>query len=224
MRAPPQRGIIAVAARRLEACRACRLYRGVKALAGSGHVTVVAVRFGEQDEPAFRRLFDSAYRPLLAYARRRTETISDAEDVVADTLLVAWRRRLELPADDPLPWLYGVARRVLANQRRGRERLGRLRRALAGSPLSPSGGPAERAESREETGMVLNALARLPERDREVLRLASWEELSHEQIAVSLGCSPNAAALRLHRARQRLRKELVKEDGSPGQQLVEVRK
>ena len=109
------------------------------------------------DEPAFRRLFDSAYRPLLAYARRRAESTADAEEVVAETLLVAWRRRLELPADDPLPWLYGVARRVLANQRRGRERLGRLRSALAGSPRSPGDGPAERAESRAATRTALGA-------------------------------------------------------------------
>lgn len=189
-----------------------------------GHVTVVAVGFGDQDEAAFRRLFESAYRPLLAYARRRTDTVADAEEVVAETLLVAWRRPRELLRDDPLPWLYGVARRVLANQRRGRERLSRLRRTLAASPPLSADGPVEQAESREETRTVLGALARLPERDREVLRLALWEELSHAQIAVSLGCSANAAALRLHRARQRLRDELMKEDGPAGQQLVEVRR
>lgn len=174
------------------------------------------------EQGAFRRLFDDAYQPLLGYALRRAENATDAEEVVAETLLVAWRRRAELPAGaETVPWLYGVARRVLANQRRGRERrrrLATLLRPLARSSVAPD----DRVEHAEDVRAVLAALRRLPTADQEVLRLAAWEGLSHHEIATNLGCSENAAALRLHRARQRLRKELMKEGRFPGQEVVEV--
>jgi RNA polymerase sigma-70 factor (ECF subfamily) len=176
------------------------------------------------DAADFRRLFDDAYRPLLAYALRRGASHADADDVVAETLLVAWRRRAELPSgSDALPWLYAVARRVLANRRRAAGRAQRFRHALRiGSPL-PTSEPEPSLERGEEFRAVVAALRRLPEQDQEVLRLAAWEGLVHRQIALSLGCSENAAALRLHRARQRLREELVKEEGFPGQELVELK-
>jgi RNA polymerase sigma factor (sigma-70 family) len=170
------------------------------------------------DEERFRRLFDDAYRPLLAYALRRTEGLADAEDVVAETMLVAWRRHVELPGgEDTIPWLYGVARRVLANQRRTRSRRRRLERLLQ---------PLTRSTSDPDTPVpidaVIAAMQRLSTADQEVLRLAAWEGLTHTEIAVSLGCSENAAALRLHRARAKLRQELLKEGAFPGQEVVEV--
>ena len=170
----------------------------------------------------FRRLFDTAYRPLLAYALRRTQRPEDAEEIVAETLLVAWRRRKDMPGGaDAIPWLYGVARRLIANQRRGQGRRRRLERVL--EPLTRATlDPGELAEAADMTRVVLAASRRLREDDQEILRLAAWEGLSHEQIAVSLGCSENAAALRLRRARQRLREELLRENRFPGQELVEV--
>jgi RNA polymerase sigma-70 factor (ECF subfamily) len=170
----------------------------------------------------FRRLFDTAYRPLLAYALRRTQRPEDAEEIVAETLLVAWRRRKDVPGGaDAIPWLYGVARRLIANQRRGQGRRRRLERVL--EPLTRATlDPGELAEAADMTRVVLAASRRLREDDQEILRLAAWEGLSHEQIAVSLGCSENAAALRLRRARQRLREELLRENRFPGQELVEV--
>jgi RNA polymerase sigma factor (sigma-70 family) len=155
---------------------------------------------------------------LLAYALRRTERLADAEEIVAETMLVAWRRHEKLPAgDEAIPWLYGVARRVLANQRRSQARRRRLELLL--QPLTRSSiDPASPAE----VDAVIAATQRLPEADQEVLRLAAWEGLSHAQIAVSLGCSENAAALRLHRARRRLRGELLTEGTFPGQEVVEV--
>lgn len=170
----------------------------------------------------FRRLFETAYRPLLAYALRRTQRPEDAEEIVADALLVAWRRRDDMPAGvDAVPWLYGVARRLIANQRRGQGRRRRLERSL--EPLTRATlDPGERAEAADLTRVVIAASRRLREDDQEILRLAAWEGLSHEQIAVSLGCSENAAALRLRRARQRLREEVLKADRFPGQELVEV--
>jgi RNA polymerase sigma-70 factor (ECF subfamily) len=120
--------------------------------------------------------------------------------VVADTFLVAWRRLNEMPVGDgELPWLLAVARRALANQRRGRLRAARLSGRLAAEPAL--------TRSDDEHG-VLDALSRLRPLDREVLLLSAWEELSHRQIAEVFGCSENAVALRLRRARNNLAEEL----------------
>jgi RNA polymerase sigma factor (sigma-70 family) len=176
----------------------------------------------DRDHESFRRLYENAYRPLLAYALRRTQRREDAEEIVADTLLVAWRRRSDIPdGESTIPWLYGVARRLLANQRRGQGRRRRLERLL--EPLTRTTLDFdELAEAADTTRAVLTASGRLSEGDQEVLRLEAWEGLSHEQIAVSLGCSPNAVGLRVRRARQRLRKELSKQGRFPGKEPVEV--
>lgn len=174
-------------------------------------------------EDSFRHLFDLSYRPLLAYALRRGASPADAEEVVAETLLVAWRRRDDLPGEaEALPWLYAVARRVLANQRRGRVRRRRLERLLGAPPTVAD--LVEEAQLAEEARALVAASRRLSEADQEVLRLAAWEGLSHREIGRSLGCSENAAALRLHRARLRLREALVKEGRAAGQEVVEARR
>jgi RNA polymerase sigma-70 factor (ECF subfamily) len=172
--------------------------------AGTGH-DVVTSNDPEMDERTerFRRLFDACYRPLLAYARRRC-LAPDADDLVADVLTVAWRRLDDVPAGAPLPWLFGVAHRTLANQRRGARRRLRLAERLRAEP------PRTAADSVDGAGEeVRAALARLRPDDQEVLRLAAWEGLGPSEIAVVLGCSPNAAALRLSRARRRLRDALT---------------
>jgi RNA polymerase sigma-70 factor (ECF subfamily) len=170
------------------------------------------------DHERFRRLFEDAYRPLLAYALRRTERMADAEEVVAETMLVAWRRHRDMPAgEEAIPWLYGVARRVLANQRRSAARRVRLERLL-----QPFTRLSTEIEEPTEVDSVIAATQRLSTADQEVLRLAAWEGLSHAEIGISLGCSENAAALRLHRARRRLRTELMKEGRFPGHEVVEV--
>ena len=163
-------------------------------------------------EPAerFRQLFDSYFQPLTAYTRRRCDD-SLADDVVSETFLVAWRRLDDVPSDAALPWLYGIARRTLANQRRGRERQGRLITRLAALP-----GPCQDRD--EENRAVLDALAALSAADQEVLRLIAWEGLTVAEIAVVLGCSTNAAALRLSRARRRLRRQLTASDASRTQE------
>lgn len=104
-----------------------------------------------------------------------------------------------------LPWLYGVARRLMANQRRGNMRRLRLFDRLVGERPPPREAPTPSSE-------ILEALERLRPADREVLRLAAWEELNAAEIAVVLGCTANAAALRLSRARRRLRDELTEMD------------
>ena len=153
----------------------------------------------DDDTARFEALFRTHRSAVLAYARRRVGADA-AADVVAETFLVAWRR-LDGVADDPLPWLYGVARNVIANQRRASRRsdalIGRL--AEAGAPLAPS--PEHALGTREA---LRAALAGLGERDREALRLVAWEGLGPEQAARAAGCSRATFAVRLHRARRRL--------------------
>ncbi len=139
----------------------------------------------------------------LAYALRRVEGPEDAADVVAETFLIAWRRLGAVPLGDGARiWLYGVARRAIANLHRAerrRTRLGErlaesLRTELAAHP-APGGEPAE----------VLRAMSELGDDDPELLRLVPWEELSPGEAARVLGISSLAARSRLHRARRRLR-------------------
>jgi RNA polymerase sigma-70 factor (ECF subfamily) len=135
---------------------------------------------------------------VRAYALRRVASQA-ADDVVADVFVVAWRRLDAVPSE-PLPWLLGVARRVLANRRRGERRAAALRlRLAAGEPQTPvaSGPPASDPR-------VAAALADLSPRDRELLMLIAWEGLSVSEAAQVLGLRPGTVAVRLHRARRRL--------------------
>jgi RNA polymerase sigma-70 factor (ECF subfamily) len=165
-------------------------------------------------EAEFRRLFAEHHRHVLAYALRRTEQRADAEDVVAGTFAVAWRRFADAPAEEFRPaWLYAIAARVLANQRRSIRRLAALRVRLRERPAAP---PAEHGELAE----ILAALRELRPEAQEVLRLAAWEGLTNAELAVALGCSENAAAIRLHRARKRLADELEKGSEPAGHSVV----
>lgn len=156
-------------------------------------------------EARFSRLYEENCEDLLAYALRRAATPEDAADLVAETFLVAWRRLANVPPGARTRlWLFGVARRLLANQRRGefrRDRLADRLRAELAMVVAGDGAPAP-ADS------VACALARLEELDREVLLLAAAEELKPAQIATVLEISPVAARSRLHRARRRLIGEL----------------
>ena len=160
-------------------------------------------------EARFERLYAEHGRDVLAYAVRRSPAAQDGADVLAETFLVAWRRLDDVPPGEAARlWLYGVARRVLANQQRSerrRERLAeRMRREL---PAALGDLPARGLE----TGAVRVALARLAAEDQEVLRLSAWEELTPREIAAVLGIGHVAARSRLHRARHRLRDALDRE-------------
>jgi DNA-directed RNA polymerase specialized sigma24 family protein len=136
---------------------------------------------------------------------RRGASAEDAADVVAETFLVAWRRLEHVPSGEAArPWIYGVARRVMANHRRGVLRQTRLAARLAQeiAPFEPSPPPDGVA--------ALAAFRALRAADREILGLATWEGLGTAELAAALGCSPNAAKIRLHRARRRLARELVR--------------
>ncbi len=154
----------------------------------------------------FVDLYERFHRPVLAYCRRRT-TADRVDDVVADTFLTAWRRIDAVPAgQDGLPWLFGVAYRLLGNQRRGIARHLRLGRKLASIGHDAASPPLEVVVMREECRQVLAALEALRSIDREILLLAAWEELPQDEIAVALNISIDAVRQRLHQAKKRLAK------------------
>jgi RNA polymerase sigma-70 factor (ECF subfamily) len=151
----------------------------------------------------FEQLFSEYQGPVLAYALRRSESTADAEDVAAETFTIAWRKLDAVPTEQPLPWLYAVCRRVLANQRRGSGRRDRLAALLRSDDV-----PTPLHTGEDLDGPAFQALASMSAPDQELLRLVAWEELGNREIAQVLGISPNAVAIRLHRARGRFAEAL----------------
>jgi RNA polymerase sigma-70 factor, ECF subfamily len=151
-------------------------------------------------ETRFRALFECAYPALSRYARHRGLTGADAEDLVAGTLEIAWRRIDEVPTDDPLPWLYAVARNLWRNKLRRDRRRGSILTRFHAS-LSPQVGDDPGGLS---PGALRAAMASLSDDDQEVLRLVAWDGLTPAAVSQVLGCTPVAARSRLHRARARL--------------------
>ncbi len=166
-------------------------------------------------EDHFRSLYDAHFDAVLGFALRRTDRPEDAADVTADTFLVAWRRLGHVPpGDGARPWLYGVARRTLANHRRGEGRraaLGeRLRVQVARAVADLADDVAHRAD-------VTAALGRLSARDEEVLQLHLWEGLESREIAEVLGLPGTVVRPRLSRAKGRLRALLGNDPPAAGQ-------
>ena len=159
------------------------------------------------DRQRFERIYVDHYDAVLRYCLRRTNR-EDALDTAAETFTVAWRRRADVPLDRELPWLYGVARRLLANQHRSNAR----RTALAARVHVVDGNgiadPEIQVLAGQDASDVHAALSRLTPADREVIRLAGWEGLDRTALAETLDCSPNAVTKRLNRALDRLGREL----------------
>ena len=168
----------------------------------------------------FEELYAGAYRKVLAYSIQRTPSREDADEVVAETFLVAWRRLEDvLAADNSLAWLFGVAYRVLANQRRQQERRERLELRLgAGVEQSFPDTAHRRVESRDLLVEVTELLNELPPRYQEVLRLTAYQGCSPVEIASILQIPPSLARTLLYRARRRLRRIL--DERHPGWGLV----
>ncbi|MFI0786732.1 RNA polymerase sigma factor [Streptomyces lydicus] len=159
-------------------------------------------------DDAFADAYRAHYWAVSRFVARRLDgQAHDVEEVVAEVFSIAWRRRAELP-DAPLPWLYGVARNCLANTVRGLGRYRRLLRRLGNHEAAHQGQTVESPDADRPGAWVHEVLARLSPADQEVLRLATWEELTVEELAEVLGCGAGAAAMRLHRARRRLRTEI----------------
>ena len=154
----------------------------------------------------FEAVADEVYEPLQRYLRRRVAH-EDAGELLDDVLLTVWRRLADVPDGAALPWCYGVARRAVANRRRSHRRQMNLVARLAAQPPAPPGfnDPGEHPR-------LTAALQRLPEADREVLRLWAWEQLEPREIAVVLDSTPNAVSLRLSRAKRKLAQDLGRQD------------
>lgn len=160
----------------------------------------------ESDEALFARIYDDNWGDVRRYCQRRSATEADADDLVAETFMIAWRRVDELAHIKPCrPWLFGVARNLLREHYRRADWVETITQRLSAELLGSPGPliPGE-DQSRVDLQIAIEALHQLPEPDRELIELVVWEKLSHAEIADVLGCSSNAVTIRLHRARARL--------------------
>lgn len=157
-------------------------------------------------ESTFRELFDAAYDDLLEFVKRRTDLLV-ADDVVADTFLVAWRRLNDVPdsLDEARAWLFTVAHNLLRNQRRSEQRQQKLALRILREPEGDAGGDADAVATHVD---LTRAWQHLSPADQEALTLTAIEDLTGPQAAHVLGISRTAFSLRLLRARRRLRQHL----------------
>jgi RNA polymerase sigma-70 factor (ECF subfamily) len=173
---------------------------------------------GDPRRSRFERLYQEHHLRVLAYCARRAPA-GEAEDATSETFLVAWRRLDEFPADDQvLPYLYAVASRVLANQRRSIRRRAMLITKLQNLGVPPPETALLVVLRREQDRVVDHAVRRLPARDREIVMLDAWEELSRQEIAQVVGLSKMAVDKRLIRAHKKLGRQLepLIDPGTPG--------
>src|ERR1700735_1025761 len=152
----------------------------------------------------FEALYTGNYKAIFGYVLRRTDGDLDAVgDLVAEVFIVALRRQdaIPLPPQDR-PWLYGVARRVLLDHQRRH-----FRRIRLESRLRTQAAVDETRSGDDEPSLlrVRAAVEQLRPADRAALQLVAWDGLSHAEAAQVLGCTPNAVALRIHKAKARLR-------------------
>jgi len=154
------------------------------------------------DEQRFRALFDAHYSQIARYFVNQGRTAADADDLVAATFEVAWRRLDAVPrGEEAILWLYGVARNQLRNAQRKTEREAAFVDDFGHTTAPVAELPVEHRAAAAET---MQALARLKPQDRELVLLVAWDELSPSEAGRVLGLRPNAARSRLHRARRRL--------------------
>lgn len=166
-------------------------------------------RSGPEAVARFEELYDATFRDVLGYLLRRTEDPDHTADLVADVFTAVWTRIDDVPpGDQARPWVFGVARNVLANHRRGVRRRNALAARLRADLREMTVGPPEHRDP--GLGAVGRVFRALPDKDREILALAGWEELDSAQIAVVLGCTRGTARVRLHRARRRFSRALRK--------------
>jgi RNA polymerase sigma factor (sigma-70 family) len=161
------------------------------------------VNHDDAAEQRFRALHAATYTDLLRFVKRRIPD-DDADDVVSAAFLTAWRRFDELP-HDARPWLFGIARNILANQARSRLRRGAVDvRMVTGADTTE----ADRAPGVDTRIDLVRAWWSLSAADREVLALAAFDGLTDVQAAAVLGCRRATFRMRLNRARRRLRAAL----------------
>ena len=157
----------------------------------------------------FQRLFTSHRDAMWAYCYRRLHR-DDVSDAVAEVFLVVWRRIDQAPKDDEaLLWLYGVARKVVLNANRSTIRRQRLHSKVASLRQPDAPAPDVQVIRRAEDRELIAAVARLKPLDQELIRLRTWEELSHAEIAAATGLSSRSVDSRLARARKKLSRLLA---------------
>lgn len=159
----------------------------------------------DQRQSVFAALYERHYGAVHAYAARRVG-LDAADEVAAETFLVAWRRFDAMPRTRPLPWLYGVARNVVLRH------LDRTRReTLAQEAVAHERPPGLGLDDPDDQALW-DAWSRLRPSDREVLALIAWEEMTVAEAASVLGCPAAQFSVRLFRARRRLER-LLADDG-----------
>ncbi|MCG5444515.1 sigma-70 family RNA polymerase sigma factor [Micromonospora sp. NIE79] len=166
----------------------------------------------DNDRVRFEGVYATHYELILAYALRRTQSRDDATDVVAETFLIAWRRLDQAP-DGPVVrlWLYGIARKVLANHLRGARRHERLGARLRAGVVSTDHSARPAAAISEARITIARAFGRLKVDDRDLLALVAAEGLSASEVAKVIGGTAATVRVRLHRARARFARELAAE-------------
>ena len=160
------------------------------------------------DIRAFTRLYEEHLGRLHAYCLRRLSP-ADAQDATAEVFTTVWRRWADRPVEaELLPWIYGIARKVVANGNRSSRHRHRLTTKLVGiSPLAETG-PEAIIVLGSEHEQVLHALSKLSETDQETVRLVEWEGLSRDEVAEVFGVSRAAIDQRMSRAYRRLERLL----------------
>src|SRR5262245_33633439 len=157
----------------------------------------------EERRAYFESIYDEHRRQVLAYCLRRTSS-AEAADACSETFLVVWRRLEEVPeAARALPYLYGIAARVLANQRRATVRRLRLGDMLPHLGTTPQLDPGALDAHGDRSQQVAAAIGKLKPTDREIVMLYAWEELPRTVIAEMLGMTKSAVDQRIHRSYQR---------------------
>lgn len=173
---------------------------------GQGRTPDAGRGAGPGREHRFRQIYEDLYPDLLRFVQRRSGFDGAVpEDVVAEAFLAVWRRFDDLPAgrDAGRAWVFGVARNILLNSRRGARRRTALGVRLA--RVEPAPAPGVDVSLQVDLG---RAWPRLSATHQEALALAVFEDLDSTEAAAVLGISATAFRLRLSRARAGLRKEL----------------
>jgi RNA polymerase sigma-70 factor (ECF subfamily) len=171
-----------------------------------------AVVESRDDPRAFAVLFDRHHAEIHRYLHRRVG-ITLADDLAAETFLRAFdaRSRYDASHPDARPWLYGIASNLLRRHRRDEVR-GLRAFARAGSPDGHDAGlegVVARLDAAAQEAVLAEALASLPAREREVLLLHAWADLSYDEIAAALDVPVGTVRSRLSRGRERFRARLA---------------
>ncbi|MBO1269647.1 RNA polymerase sigma factor [Arthrobacter cavernae] len=151
-------------------------------------------------ELAFIAIHKDSYPSVLSFVRRRVESMEVAEEIVADVFRVVWQKWGNESRSD-VAWLLTVARNLIGNAYRSRDRQQALQEKLRTTAV-------QRFGEESENVVVQDAMARLRGQDRDILQLAYWDGLGPAEIAGVLQCSESAAKVRLHRARAAFRKHM----------------